>query len=259
MSVLDHAADDPMKPEEHATLLHAGGITNYGYQCGMLWGAVLAAGAQVYKLYGAGPQAETAAVMIAQRITDSFRAGEKNEINCLEITDINMQGKVQMTKILKFFIKGQAIHCVRMAVRYSREAFHEIEAALAETYAEAVPPPVSCTAMMAQKMGVSEKQVIMAAGLAGGIGLSGSGCGALGAAIWIDGLNSNKEGASDKVILARASETIDRFLRSTDFKFECSEIVGRRFESIGDHAAYMRDGGCAEIIEVLAVNPNPSP
>jgi len=41
-------------------------------------------------------------------------------------------------------------------------------------------------------------------------------------------------------------------MKCTDFKFECSEIVGRRFENIGDHADYLRKGGCSEIIEVLA-------
>ena len=52
----------------------------------------------------------------------------------------------------------------------------------------------------------------------------------------------------------KAGDTIDRFIKSksADFKFECSEIVGRRFENIGDHAGYLRDGGCSEIIEVLA-------
>jgi hypothetical protein len=50
----------------------------------------------------------------------------------------------------------------------------------------------------------------------------------------------------------RASEVIERFMKCTDFEFECSKIVGRKFENIDDHAAYMRDGGCSKIIEVLA-------
>ena len=67
-------------------------------------------------------------------------------------------------------------------------------------------------------------------------------------------MNSSKEGASNKVINSKASDTIERFIKSksADFKLECSEIVGRRFENIGDHAGYLRDGGCSEIIEVLA-------
>jgi hypothetical protein len=37
----------------------------HGYQCGMIWGATLAAGAQAYRLLGPGPQAETAAIIAA--------------------------------------------------------------------------------------------------------------------------------------------------------------------------------------------------
>jgi hypothetical protein len=48
-----------------------------------------------------------------------------------------------------------------------------------------------------------------------------------------------------------ALAAIDRFAACTDSGFECSTIVGRRFEDIGDHAAFLRDGGCARIIETL--------
>jgi hypothetical protein len=96
----------------------------------------------------------------------------------------------------------------------------------------------------------------MAAGFAGGIGLNGSACGSLGTAIWITGMNCLEEGVGDKignsaVFQSRAEDTIDRFMASADFKFECSEIVGRRFENIDDRASYLRDGGCSEIIEAL--------
>ncbi len=78
-------------------------------------------------------------------------------------------------------------------------------------------------------------------------------CGALGAAIWIIGMNSIKEddGKIDFKNPA-AFDTIERFLKCSDYEFECSEIVGRRFENIDDHADYLHDGGCSKIIEVLA-------
>ncbi|MFC2035747.1 hypothetical protein ACFLUJ_06480 [Chloroflexota bacterium] len=67
-----------------------------------------------------------------------------------------------------------------MAVKYSRVAFSEINTALSEKHIEAPLPPVSCSAMLAQKMGASDMHTVMAAGFAGGIGLSGGACGALG-------------------------------------------------------------------------------
>ena len=248
MSVVDASFDHPLKLEERASAPLAGGIVQQGYQCGMLWGAALAAGAQAYRLHGPGPQAETAATIAAQRLVKSFRARNK-DINCLEITDTDWQSKMQMAK---FLIKGGPISCVRMAVEYAPEAYSQINSALSEEHIEAPSPPVSCAAMLAQKMGASDMHTVMAAGFAGGIGLSGGACGALGAAIWIIGMNSREERAFDLFKNPRIGDTIDRFLKCTDYEFECSEIVGRRFENIYDHSGHLRDGGCSEIVEVLA-------
>jgi hypothetical protein len=229
-----------------------GGMMNHGYQCGMLWGATLAGGAQAYRLYGTGPQAEAQAIIAAQKLVESFSAYNKNEINCLEISELNMQGEMKVLPLLKFFIKGGPVMCMRMAVKYGPKAFNEIDTVFSEGPGEALSPPVSCASMLAQNMGVSEMHTVMVAGLAGGIGLSGGGCGALGAAIWLNSAESVREGASNKVINKRASDIIDKFIRSANFEVECSEIVRRKFESIGDHADYLRDGGCAEIIKALA-------
>jgi hypothetical protein len=240
-----------LKPEENAAMPFAGGIMQHGYQCGMIWGTALAAGAQAYRLFGPGPQSETRAIIAAQRIVESFRA-YNNHINCLEITDIDKSSST-MQQIMYFVIKGGTIGCFRMAARYAPVAFSEINTAFSEKHVEVPSPPVSCTAMLAQKMGQSDMHTVMAAGFAGGIGLCGGACGALGAALWIIGMNSKKEGTG-KVDFKdpRGLDMIDRFVKCTDFKFECSEIVGRKFENIEDHAAYLRDGGCSEIIEVLA-------
>ena len=80
MSVVDASFDHPLKAEEKASMPLAGGIANLGYQCGMLWGAALAAGAQAYRLYGPGPQAETAAIIAPQRLMEVFQTHTKNEI-----------------------------------------------------------------------------------------------------------------------------------------------------------------------------------
>ncbi len=250
MSVVDRSFDHPLKLEEEATIPFAGGLVNMGYQCGMLWGAALAAGAQAYRLLGPGPQAETEAIIAAQRLVESFRT-LNNNINCLEITGIDKSSSA-MQMIIYFLIKGGVIGCFRMAARYAPVAFSEINSALSEKHIEAPSAPVSCSAMLAQKMGLSDMHTVMAAGFAGGIGLSGGACGALGAAIWIIGMNSKERGGKIDFKNPRAVDAIDGFLKSADFEFECSKIVGRRFENIGDHAGYLRDGGCSEIIEVLA-------
>jgi hypothetical protein len=111
--------------------------------------------------------------------------------------------------------------------------------------------------MMAKKAGASEKHAVMAAGLAGGIGLCGGACGALGAAVWILGMKISREKGvknlwGDKTYNAKLETLMDRFMKSTDYKFKCSEITGRTFDHAGDHAGYLATGGCAELIKALA-------
>lgn len=251
MRVLNNAFNHPLKNEEDAAMPLAGGITQYGYQCGMIWGSAIAAGAQSYRIFGPGPKAETKAVIAAQRLVESFRE-LNNNINCHEITGLDKSSSAWQM-ILFFLIKNGTIRCFNKAAKYAKAAFDGIDTALSKEISEVPSPPISCSALAAKKMGASELHTVMAAGLAGGIGLSGGGCGALGAAIWISGLNSlEEEGTKIDYKSPGIENVIDRFLKCTSFEFECSEIVGRKFENISDHACYLGDGGCSKIIEVLA-------
>ena len=228
----------------------AGGIMGSGYQCGMLWGGALAAGAQAYRLYGAGARAEVAALLASQKLAAAFRARAR-DINCAEITELEWK-KPSRGQVVKFLARGGPIGCFRLAADYAQIAFDTINNALGEEHLSTPAQPVSCTALLAQKMGVSELHVVMAAGLAGGIGLSGGACGVLGAAIWLGGINTLKNGGKLSFDLGASSPEMERFLASADYEFECASIVGRKFADVADHAAYVREGGCAKIIAALA-------
>jgi hypothetical protein len=250
LCVLNRAFEHPLGPEERASDPLAGGIAQHGYQCGMLWGAALAAGAEAHRRFGAGPQAEARAIVAAQRIVDSFRA-QNHEINCLEITGMNESSSaLQLTTY--FLFKGGTIGCFRMAARYAPVALRETTAAFAEPQVDAPAAPVSCAALLARRLGASDQHAVMAAGLAGGIGLSGGACGALGAAIWLMGLKTLEQGGKVGFKSAEVLDLIDRFVKCSKYEFECSAIVGRRFESVADHACHVGQGGCSKILDVLA-------
>jgi len=250
--VLNRAFDNPLSREEHAAMLFAGGMMQHGYQCGLLWGAALAAGAQAHRQCGAGAQAEARAVVAAQKLVESFRALNQNHMNCLEITELDKSSSARQL-IVYFLVKGGTLGCFRRAARYAPAAFKEISSALSGDDIETPPAPVSCAVVVAQKMGASPMHAVMAAGLAGGIGLSGGACGALGAALWITGINSLKEenGKID-IKYAAGEKLIARFLKCTDYEFTCAKIVGRKFENVSDHARHLCGGGCSKILEVLA-------
>ena len=161
----------------------------------MLWGAALAAGAQAYRLFGPGSQAESMAIVAAQRLVESFQTHTKNKINCQEITNLNFQGKIEALPVLKFIITGGPIGCFRMAAKYAPDVYGDINAVLSEKQIEAASGPLSCAAMLAQKMGASEMHTVMAAGFAGGIGLSGGSLRSLGSCNMAD-RNEQQEGTA---------------------------------------------------------------
>lgn len=249
--MLDRAFGHPLEIEEKAALSLAGGIVGHGYQCGMIWGGALAAGAEAYGRLGHGPKAEAASIHAAQRVVESFRT-RHDEINCKAITDLDNTSSA-WKQINAFLLRGIAFQCISMAGWYAPLVFDEIDSSLSEDLAEVPSPPVSCAAMVAGKMGGSDMHAVMASGLAGGVGLCGGGCGALGAAIWMLGIKIGRE-ESRKVDSKdpRFQEIIDRFTQHTGDKFECSEIVRRKFEDVHDHAEYLRNGGCRELIGILA-------
>jgi hypothetical protein len=240
-----------MEPEEKATATLAGGIMQHGYQCGMIWGAALAAGAEAYRLYGSGSEVESRAVKASQKLVETFRAQNKH-INCLEITDIDKTAST-LKMVTFFLLKGGTIGCFRMAAKFAPQAYKEIEETLSQEIAEFPPQPVSCASLLAKKMGFSEEHQVMVAGLAGGIGLSGGACGALGAAIWLKGLQSNRE-SGEKLDFNNPATlaAMEKFLEVSDYEFECSDIVGRQFENVQDHANYIACGGCSKILDQLA-------
>lgn len=250
LCVVNRAYSYPLGAEEKAADPLAGGILQHGYQCGMLWGATLAAGAEAYRRFGAGPRTEAAAILAAGRVVDSFRE-QNRHTNCVELTGLDASSTTR-DMVTHFFIKGGTVACCRMAARYAPVAFAEIEATLAARSDEVRGPAVSCAAALARRLGASELHVAMAAGLAGGIGLSGGGCGALGAAIWLAGVRALERGDKVEFKSPEALAILERFLSASDYELECSSIVGRRFETVAEHAQHLRGGGCAKILDALA-------
>ena len=102
-------------------------------------------------------------------------------------------------------------------------------------------------------MGGTDEQIAMAAGFAGGLGLSGSGCGALAAAIWMNSLlrNQIKDKPDTGFKNPETDQIIQAFYEETDYIMECKEICGRTFESLDDHTAFVEKGGCSKLIQVL--------
>ena len=102
-------------------------------------------------------------------------------------------------------------------------------------------------------MGGDEEEMLMVAGFAGGLGLSGSGCGALAAAVWKNALIHNKKNTGKSANYDPNTDfTLNAFYEETDYEMQCDKICGRRFETMEEHTEFLKNGGCKKLIEVLA-------
>ncbi|MBU2649672.1 MAG: C-GCAxxG-C-C family protein [Bacteroidetes bacterium] len=241
---------NPREDHERALDPLAGGILQQGYQCGMLWGSSLAAGAAAYKrLNGQGiDNAFALTIAATQHIMKSF-SGMAKHCDCIDITKCDWHNK---WSIAKYFATGKMISCFRLLEKWAPEAVVAAHEGLSIDKNGLPGKCKSCASEVVRRMGGSEEEMAMVAGWAGGIGLSGNACGALAAAIWMRTLALCKETPGKSFFTnSRANETLELFYKETNYEILCSAIAGRRFETLDDHTEFIGKGGCKRLIEVL--------
>lgn len=254
MYILNREFGHPMEIEEQAADPLAGGIMQQGYQCGMLWGSALAVGAESFRRCGNCDQGIGLAIKATQQVMGSFLK-RATSADCFDITKADFTKKYGIAKYLIF---GKAITCLKLSDKWAPEAIHAAVEGLSNQQAELPQLQVTCASEVVKKMGGSEKEMVMVAGFAGGLGLSGNACGALSAAIWMNTIKWCKEHpGKTSYPNPKANETLEAFLGAADYEFLCHKITGQHFKSPEDHTQFIKNGGCGKLIEVLALTINP--
>jgi C_GCAxxG_C_C family probable redox protein len=104
--ILNREFGHPKPNEERAIDPMAGGILQAGYQCGMLWGASMALGAEAYRRNNKDLSKATAVTIRAtQHIMESFKNRTKC-IDCEDFTKTDFKNKWSFAKYMftgKFF------------------------------------------------------------------------------------------------------------------------------------------------------------
>lgn len=245
--ILNREFEHPNVEAEVAIDPLAGGILARGHQCGMLWGASMAAGAEAYRRFDDLQEAMALAVLATRSIMDSFVQRE-GTINCREITHCDFSNNWSFAK---YFLTGRFLHCFRLAEEWAPEAIEIAKEALQKSSRSLISGPVSCASEVARRMGASDEQMVMVAGFAGGLGLSGGGCGALAAAMWLNTLEWCREREINSAFHNPAAEaTMKAFEEVTDGQILCQQITGEKF-TFKSHNAHIEQGGCAEIMSCL--------
>lgn len=238
--------------EEQAADSLAGGIMGRGHQCGMLWGATLAVGAEAFRKHKNSGKAIGVAITGAKHLVESF-SNRTGTIQCRQITGYNLLSKFDMIKFIIKFILRIDRRCFKLADKWAPEAIEAANKGLSQDPNNIPGKSLSCASLVAEKMGASDEQKIMVAGFAGGIGLSGDGCGALGAAVWMRTLDWCKENPGKMAYNNPYSEeVVELFIETNGPKILCSEICGKHFKTVEDHTEFIKNGGCDTIINSLA-------
>ncbi|NLH47880.1 MAG: C_GCAxxG_C_C family protein [Myxococcales bacterium] len=254
--LLNREFGHPADAEERAADPLAGGLMRTGHQCGMLWGASLAVGAEASRRYRDPDQAAAVAIATTRGLMESF-AGSAKSVDCREITGCDLTSKSGLAKLLLKTVLGLFYYspCFNLAEKWTPEAFRTAKEGLTLVPTESPQPPLSCASLLAKKMGAGDAEAAMVAGFAGGLGLSGNACGALGAAIWLRALaacrNDTGKPSADRN-QGEVQQILRDFDQATAGEILCAKISGRRFATIDEHGEFIRNGGCGTLIDLLA-------
>lgn len=247
--LLNREFGNSKEEEEQAADPLAGGIAQEGYQCGMLWGAALAVGAESCCRYEDQGDAIAHAVNATKHILESFIKRAKSA-NCGVITSCDFNEKFGLAKYL---ITGKPLVCFNLADKWAPEAIQSAQIGLSEEIKDSPELPISCASEVVKKMGGSNEEIVMVAGFAGGFGLSGNACGALSAAIWMNTLDRvRKQNYKHSLSDTDLNKIMTTFFEKTNYKMECWKICGENFKSLNEHTEFIKSGGCQKLINILA-------
>lgn len=247
--LLNREFGHPNDEAERAIDPLAGGILQQGYQCGMLWGASMAVGAESYRQNKNQGQVFSKSIAATRHIMDSF-VNQTNSIECEDITKTDFSNKWSFAK---YMLSGNFVSCFTLTGKWAPEAIQAAKDALSDDQSEKDFELMSCASEVVKEMGGNKEEAAIVSGFAGGLGLSGNACGALAAAIWKTALEAIKKGKYKPSYTDPVSEKIlIKFYEETDYKMECHEICGKRFKNVEEHTEFINNGGCKNLIKVLA-------
>ena len=253
--LLNHEFDNIKPAEEKASDLLAGGIAMKGHQCGMLWGGALAIGAESFHRYNNTNEATTAAINASKYLIESFHH-KAGTVDCRDITKVDWEKKSHFVIFLLKTVAQSFVFspCFKFIEKWTPEAIQAAKKGLSEISVQN-QPCLSCATEVLKKMGASDEASSTVAGLAGGIGLSGNGCGALSSVIWYKMLewaknNPGKTPAAFNNPIVK--EILKVFYNQTGSEMLCRKICGRKFATINEHTEYLNNGGCRNLLEALA-------
>jgi C_GCAxxG_C_C family probable redox protein len=250
---------------EQASHAFYGGFMYLGHACGILTGAVLAAGLAAKTRFDGEERQAAAALFAAIQLAEAY--GElTGSVNCREITGVDLAG---VNGRLRYIREGTGQVCGRFYMNWSDQAHELLEQAFADFEAHDPPPACANCAVMTLKkvaaaVGMKEEDAVLAAGLAGGVGLRGNVCGALAAGVYALSVAHYRERKErDSQMRAIFQGMTGSSFRGPAMQLKqafngrfgselCRQIVQRPFPDIEAYSAFIEQGGCRDVVAFVA-------
>jgi len=186
----------------------------------MLWGASMGVGAEAFRRYDNIDKAIGVTIKATQHVMESFKK-RTDTIECYDITNCDWSSKMSMAK---HFLTGRFLVCFTLAEEWAPEAIDSAEEGLAKDW-DLPKECISCASEVAKKMGASDEEMVMVAGFAGGLGLSGNACGALSTAIWMKSLDRCRKSEKSSYKDPNSDGYFEKFYTATDYEIQCDKIT----------------------------------
>jgi hypothetical protein len=265
LTILNTAAGLGWKElEEASDPLCVGLVAEMDGACGVLWGAALAAGVRARERIKDPAAAREATLAAACRVVQAYRhAG--HPMNCAEITGMGAWD------FARYMLKGNLGVCSRLLSGLT-PGFHDLIDRTIDGHRRqgAAAPCRNCAVEAFERVSGAigfpvDGTSVVAAGFAGGLGLSGNACGALAAAIlalsmkYFTGRNrpkhsmirSDLQGLFVGIGWMKPSMEVARQFRIRFPGRTCASIAGRAFASSRDLSAHLGAGRCEPVLEAV--------
>lgn len=244
----------------------SGGFMHLGHVCGLLTGAVVAAGFVARARFDDDDTRAGATLYAAIQLARAYPE-LSGSVNCREITEVPLTTLVQR---LRYLQAGKARLCGHLHLKWAPQAHELIDRALTEFGARRLPREhTNCAVRTLEKLvsstGMNQEDSVLLAGLAGGVGLLGNVCGALAAGVYAMSVShyleqpgkrrdSRMRGSLEELAGTRyrgaatrlRTEFVDRYGSEL-----CVQIAQRGFQVAEGHSAFIQQGGCHEVIEFV--------
>lgn len=252
---------------EQAIHVFSGGFMHRGHACGLLTGAVLAAGFVARSRFDDDRLRSGAALYTAIQLTMAY-SKLTGSVNCLEITDVSL---MHLSGRLRYLQQGKDRMCGGIHLKWATQAQQLIDSSLvAFSHSRQTGPFVNCAVRTLRELvvitGMKAEDAVLVAGFSGGVGLCGNVCGALTAAVFAMSAghqlvrkqkqrDSRIRGALEELTGSNYRGAATRLRRDFVQQFGselCADIIGRRFQDIDDYSIFIEQGRCDKVIKFVA-------